>query len=118
MRHIAWGHANTALVERFCQATIPKQFHFISFSEEFRGSGKVWCLSKESTSQVLSELNPESGELANKLVNKLDLLGRLISAVQCILCIKVNIRQIQVNEHLIEIERSEKNFINDSKYEF
>ena len=36
-------------------------------------------------SQVLSESNPELDKLVNKLVNKFDLLGRLISVVQCIL---------------------------------
>ena len=51
-------------------------FQFISFSSEFRGSGKVWCLPKEPTSKFISGLNPESGKLANKLVNKIDLLGR------------------------------------------
>ena len=40
---------------------------------------------KELISQVLSGSNPELGKLANKLVNKFDLLGRLISVVQCIL---------------------------------
>ena len=69
MRHIAWGHANTALVERFCQATIPKQFHFISFSEEFSGSGKVWCLIKESNCQHLSGLKSKKGRIANKWAN-------------------------------------------------
>ena len=54
-------------------------YHFL---KKFSGSGKVWCLPKESTSQVISGLNPESGKLANKLVNKFDLLSRLISAVQ------------------------------------
>ena len=85
VRRIALGYANTAPFKRCCQETIPKQFHFISFFEEFRGSGKVWCLPKESISQVLSGSNPELGKLANKLVNKFDLLGRLISVVQCIL---------------------------------
>ena len=48
----------------------------------------IWegvVLPKEPTSQVISGLNPELGKLANKLVNKFDLLGRLISVVQCIL---------------------------------
>ena len=71
---------------------------FISFSEEFRGSGKVWCQPKESTSQVLSGVNPESGKLANKLVNKFDLLGRLISAVQCILLLNLISRWGSVKE--------------------
>ena len=50
-----------------------------------RAGEGVMLLPKEPISQVLSGSNPELGKLANKLANKFDLLGRLISVVQCIL---------------------------------
>ena len=80
-----WGTRTLRLLSDAVKRRFPTNSISYLFLKNSEGLGRFGALPKEPISQVLSGSNPELGKLANKPVNKFDLLGRLISVVQCIL---------------------------------